>query len=72
MRTSWMGSSNRREVSGVGTGAMLLVRADLHREGLVFPPFSYKLHIETERLAMVAKDMGYQCWGLPNLKIIHS
>lgn len=58
------------EVDGVG-GAMLLIRADLHREGLIFPPFSYKSHIETEGLALMAKQMGYQSWGLPNLEIHH-
>ena len=50
---------------------MLLVRADLHREGLVFPPFSYKSHIESEGLAFMARDMGYRCWGMPNLEIFH-
>jgi mannosyltransferase OCH1-like enzyme/UDP:flavonoid glycosyltransferase YjiC (YdhE family)/GT2 family glycosyltransferase len=58
------------EVDAVGA-TMLLVRADLHREGLVFPPFSYKMHIESEGLAFMARDMGYRCWGLPNLEIFH-
>jgi glycosyltransferase involved in cell wall biosynthesis len=58
-------------VDGVG-GTMLLIKADIHREGLIFPPFSYKLYIETEGLAMMAKDMGYTCWGLPQLEIIHA
>jgi len=58
------------EVEAVG-GAMLLVRADLHREGLVFPPFPYKLFIDTEGLSQMARDMGYRCWGLPNLLIYH-
>ena len=58
------------EVDGVG-GTMLLVRADIHREGLVFPTFSYKMHIETEGLALMARDMGYTCWGLPRLEIFH-
>ena len=58
------------ELDAVG-GAMLLVRADLHRRGLRFPEQPYKLHIETEGLALLAKEMGYSCWGLPNLEIIH-
>ncbi len=58
------------EVDGVG-GTMLMIRADLHRQGLIFPPFSYKFYIETEGLAFVARDMGYRCWGLPNLEIFH-
>lgn len=58
------------EVDGVG-GTMLLVRADLHREGLVFPAASYKGFIETEGLAALARDMGHRCWALPNLEIFH-
>ena len=52
-------------------GTMLLVRADLHRDGLLFPPFPYKLHIETEGLAMMAKEMGHRCWGQFDLRIVH-
>ena len=69
-------------------GTMLLVRADRHRDGLVFPPFFYggrsrwvrdphplrESHvgeIETEGLAIMAKDMGIECWGLPDLEIRH-
>ena len=62
-------------------GTMLLVRADLHREGLIFPTFPYGLRnsrvrgdlgeLETEGLGMMAHDMGYQCWGMPNLEIRH-
>jgi hypothetical protein len=67
-------------------GTMLLVRADLHRDGLIFPPFRYGLEnpairtshpvwgrgeIETEGFGILAKDMGLQCWGLPNLEILH-
>ncbi len=70
-------------------GTMLLVRADLHREGLVFPPFPYGQRnplardrnpwspaivgeLDTEGLGLMARDMGYQCWGLPNLEIRHA
>ena len=68
-------------------GAMLLVRADAHRDGLIFPPFLYgkksplvresglfpssEGEIETEGLGVMASDMGYQCWGMPNLEILH-
>ena len=27
--------------------------------------------IETEGLGMMAHDMGYECWGMPNLEIRH-
>jgi glycosyltransferase involved in cell wall biosynthesis len=69
-------------------GTMLLVRADVHRDGLIFPPFLYGRanplsregqpcfppgggEIETEGLGLMAADMGYQCWGMPNLEIWH-
>jgi FkbM family methyltransferase len=62
-------------------GTMLLVHADIHRDGLVYPTFYYGLQnplarpgqgeIETEGLGIMAKDMGHQCWGLPNLEIKH-
>ncbi len=67
-------------------GTMLLVRADLHRDGLIFPPFRYgnesgnarqrhpvwgRGEIETEGLGIMALDMGTQPWGLPDLEIVH-
>jgi hypothetical protein len=58
-------------VDAVG-GTMLLVNADLHRDGLVFPSYSHRLHIETEGLAMMAADMGHRCWALPNVRIVHA
>jgi peptide chain release factor subunit 1 len=68
------------ELDAVG-GTMLLVRADLHRDGLVFPSFPYGLRnsrirgdggeFETEGLGMMARDMGHPCWGMPNLEIRH-
>ncbi|HEY9078016.1 MAG TPA: glycosyltransferase [Anaerolineaceae bacterium] len=58
------------EVDSVG-GTLLLVRADLHREGLNFPSYPYHSLIETEGMAAMAKEMGYRCWGLPKLVIHH-
>jgi Anp1 len=80
--------SGRVRLDSVG-GTMLLVRADRHRDGLIFPPFFYggqsrwirsphpergtKLgEIETEGLGVMAKDMGIECWGLPDLEILHA
>ena len=57
-------------IDSVG-GTALLIRADLHREGLNFPAFSHRGYIGTEGLAMMAKDMGYKCWALPDLRIVH-
>ena len=73
-------------IQSVG-GTCLLIKADLHRDGLVFPPFRYgvespairsqhplwgKGEIETEGLAAMAHDMGVQCWGLPDLQLVHA
>jgi hypothetical protein len=61
-------------------GTMLLVRADLHREGLIFPSWPYGKasasarasgELETEGLGIMALDMGYQCWGMPHLEVRH-
>jgi hypothetical protein len=62
-------------------GTMLLVRADLHRDGLIFPAYFYgrasdkargqEGEIETEGFGIMAHDMGYECWGMPTLEIRH-
>jgi Anp1 len=71
-------------------GTVLMIRADIHRDGLIFPPFPYAGtrglarrpgpwaglgftgEIETEGLGLMAADMGHQCWGLPDLEVIHA
>jgi len=79
---------DRVRLCGLG-GTMLLIRADRHRDGLIFPPYFYGARspfvrdpnpwnrkgvgeIETEGLGIMAKDMGIECWGLPNLEILHA
>ncbi len=57
-------------VDSVG-GTALLVRAELHRDGLTFPSFPYRQFIETEGLAAMALDMGTACWALPDLEVVH-
>jgi len=59
------------KIDGVG-GCMLLVKADLHRSGLFFPPFIFDHHIETEGLAKIASKMDISIYGLPSVNIIHS
>jgi len=59
-----------RRLDAVG-GAMLLVNAELHRHGLIFPPFVYRHRIETEGLSMMALDMGVLSWGMPAVEVIH-
>ena len=58
------------QIDGVGA-TMLLVRAKLHREGILFPEAPYRNYIETEGLSMLAADRGYSSWGLPGAEIIH-
>ena len=57
-------------VDAVG-GAMLLIAAELHRQGLIFPAFPYRHRIETEGLSMMALDMGVFSWGMPSLEVLH-
>lgn len=55
-------------LDGVG-GTALLVKADVHRDGAMFPPFPFYHLIETEGFAKMAKRLGFQPWGLPNYKV---
>lgn len=57
-------------LDGVG-GTSLLVKADVHRDGAMFPPFAFYHLIETEGFAQMAKRLGYQPWGLPNYLVYH-
>ena len=52
------------QLDGVG-GTALLVKAEVHRDGAMFPPFSFYHLIETEGFAKMAKRLGWQSWGLP-------
>ncbi|KHN96257.1 mannan polymerase complexes MNN9 subunit [Metarhizium album ARSEF 1941] len=56
-------------LDGVG-GTALLVKADVHRDGAMFPPFSFYHLIETEGFAKMAKRLGWQPYGLPNYKVL--
>ncbi|ESO12890.1 hypothetical protein HELRODRAFT_153976 [Helobdella robusta] len=64
-------SGRPAELDGVG-GCVLLVNADLHRKGLIFPPFLFRHHIETEGMAKMAKEIfGAKIFGLPRVYIVH-
>ncbi|KAI5310650.1 Golgi mannosyltransferase complex subunit, partial [Ascosphaera atra] len=52
-------------LDGVG-GTALLVKADVHRDGAMFPPFPFYHLVETEGFAKMARRLGWECWGLPN------
>ena len=53
------------ELDGVG-GTALLVKAEVHRDGAMFPPFAFYNLIETEGFAKMAARLGWKSWGLPN------
>jgi mannan polymerase complexes MNN9 subunit len=61
------GPDQTREIplDGVG-GTALLVKAEVHRDGAMFPPFPFYHLIETEGFAKMAKRLGWNSWGLPN------
>lgn len=53
------------KLDGVG-GTALLVKADVHRDGAMFPPFAFYHLLETEGFAKMARRLGYVPFGLPN------
>ncbi|PCG90340.1 Anp1 [Penicillium occitanis (nom. inval.)] len=61
---------NEVELDGVG-GTALMVKADVHRDGAMFPPFPFYHMLETEGFAKMAKRLGYTCWGLPDYFVYH-
>lgn len=44
----------------------MLVKAEVHRDGAMFPPFPFYHLIETEGFAKMAKRLGWKSHGLPN------
>lgn len=58
------------ELHGVG-GTALMIEADLFREGLFFPTFSFEHALETEGIAQVAIKMGVKVYGMTRLKVFH-
>ena len=53
------------QLDGVG-GTALMVKAEVHRDGAMFPPFAFYHLMETEGFAKMAQRLGWNCWGLPN------
>lgn len=52
-------------LDGVG-GTALMVKADVHRDGAMFPPFPFYHLVETEGFAKMVKRLGYEVFGLPD------
>eukprot|EP00914_Ancora_sagittata_P026532 GHVO01052224.1.p1 GENE.GHVO01052224.1~~GHVO01052224.1.p1 ORF type:complete len:170 (-),score=14.54 GHVO01052224.1:178-687(-) len=57
-------------LDGVG-GCVLLVEGARHRDGLIFPPFIFDHHVETEGLAKMASQMNISIAGLPFVNTVH-
>lgn len=57
-------------LDGVG-GTALLVKAEVHRDGAMFPPFAFYHLIETEGFAKMARRLGWHSTGLPNYRVYH-
>ncbi|RAK87238.1 alpha-1,6 mannosyltransferase subunit [Aspergillus costaricaensis CBS 115574] len=62
--------SREMELDGVG-GTALLVKADVHRDGAMFPAFPFYHLVETEGFAKMAKRLGYSVYGLPDYFVYH-
>ncbi|KAL4933060.1 mannosyltransferase complex subunit MNN9 [Aspergillus undulatus] len=58
------------ELDGVG-GTALMVKADVHRDGAMFPAFPFYHLVETEGFAKMAKRLGYTVHGLPDYFVYH-
>jgi len=52
-------------------GAVLLVTADVHRHGCVFPPVPFQKLLETEGFAACALQQSFKVIGLPKLIVQH-
>lgn len=52
-------------LDGVG-GTALMVKAHVHRDGAMFPPFPFYHLIETEGFAKMARRLNYESFGLPD------
>ncbi|AET38270.1 mannosyltransferase complex subunit MNN9 Ecym_2550 [Eremothecium cymbalariae DBVPG len=62
--------SAEMSLDGVG-GGCTLVKAQVHRDGAMFPNFPFYHLIETEGFAHMAKRLNYEVFGLPNYLVYH-
>lgn len=58
-------------LDGVAATA-LLVKAQVHRDGAMFPPFAFYNLVGSEGFAKMAARLGYDAWGLPNYLVYRS
>lgn len=58
------------QLDGVG-GTALMVKAEVHRDGAMFPAFPFYHLVETEGFAKMARRLGYSVFGLPDYFVYH-
>lgn len=58
------------QLDGVG-GTALMVKAEVHRDGAMFPAFPFYHLVETEGFAKMARRLGYSIFGLPDYFVYH-
>lgn len=58
-------------LDGIGC-TFTLVKAHVHREGVMFPTFVFDNQVETEGFAKVAKKAGFEVVGIPGIVVFHA
>lgn len=58
------------DLDGVG-GVSILAKANIFRQGVNFPAFTFLNHAETEAFGKLSKKMGFKVGGLPHYTIWH-
>lgn len=57
-------------LDGIG-GVNILVKAEVHRDGINFPCYAFENQADTEGFAAMAKRAGFGVFGLPNYIVWH-
>lgn len=65
-----VGKDYKVPLDAVGT-TFTMVKATVHREGAVFPPYLYQHMYDSEGFAKMVKAMGFYVYGLPSYIIYH-
>ncbi|KAI8393883.1 Anp1-domain-containing protein [Radiomyces spectabilis] len=66
-----LGLKYKVRLDSVG-GTFTLVKATVHRQGAIFPPFPFRHAIDTEGFGQMANAMGFDVYGIPGYRIYHS
>ncbi|CEQ40946.1 SPOSA6832_02614, partial [Sporobolomyces salmonicolor] len=58
-------------LDGIGC-TFALVKAHVHREGVMFPTYVFENEVETEGFAKTAKKAGFEVVGVPGILVFHA